>query len=1108
MAIAYRNTGGVVTGSTSLSITMPPFVPQDDVMVMTVCTHQPSISQSVPSGWTVFAKTSSTNGTGFFAWKRAGGSEAGPYSVTGLADSSCGAIMSFSGCRLIGSPIDQSTGRANYSNGTGTGGVVTSEDNCMLISAACVMNNYALSAWNSGSPGTLTERFDGRTPTGSNTGVGAATVIKPTAGEVVNTTYTIATWFENVGLCCSLLPAVDTQIVMQSVDHAHATDGALTLAQQEAAMVLSDATHAHDVDNVALDVMLTVADSTHAHAVDVPTIVHNIVFAVYTHLFFWLIASPAIGGIPGPKIPNGCNVTEISSYVTGAGKTVAFNIEERTDQDSAGTNVLAADQTADDNGTSATTFANKYLAKDNFLWVDISAADAGAENVAITIAALDETVLELANSNHGHNADNIAFTQAHDLTVQSSDHAHAVGNIVLEQADPDLVAANSNHANTSSAITLTENQVAIDAVPGFWTWVVETPGVVGIPGPKVPDGCRVVSIQSYTTTDISVTFNVEQRDTIAVTGTDIMAADQVAIITGALAIDPENRIVVAGNYLWLDVSAVSASTGCLMVTVGYVTASVLSVEPCTHGHTCDNVALDVDLVVANSTHAHAAGAVVIAEDQAEIGLNVPGFYTWTLANPQVGVVPGPKIFNDLKIREISSYVTAGTSATFNVESRGDHSLSGVNVLASDQVADIDGTSEIVPDFYVPKDRWLCLDTSAVSWLDQLDPPETTSLLTVTVSWEYSQGGVANCDHALTSDNVDLVADEDITLTVAASSHANTADSPTLSPYLRNSVPMELIVTPVMLVVANSTHAHTTTSVTVTGGTKIYLPSSGASSVSPGLPTFWDEADHDTINATIVKGTTALLDKTSTTQNFVSTTVLNRMYVLGDGVGLSAHHYTTSETFNLVVRCAEEIPEADCTLAFTINAFDITGVTHYGSIYSGVVNAVEFSTSLQSRYCSGVTLGDVDAPGEHILVFGLGSYASNATGDEYIVTLNFGDLPASALDMSNADTGTDYPYIELPTIQLSAYSVSLTVADVTHAHTAGEITLELGLAIDNCTHAHDCENVTMSGVNYTLVVANCAHAHSGGSVDFPITEPGRRLWVKSNGHWIQITPATG
>jgi hypothetical protein len=1003
--------------------------------------------------------------------------------------------------------------RENAAGASGTTSITTTEDGCMIISAACVMDNLALSAWTATSPATLTERFDGRTPLGSDTGVGGATGIKTTAGATGATAYTVATpTFNNIGLCCSLLPAVDTQIVMQSVDHAHATDGALTLAQQEAAMTVANSTHAHDVGNVALDVMLTVANSTHAHDATVPTIVHNIVFAVYTHLFFWLIASPAIGGVPGPKIPNGCNVTEISSYVTGAGKTVAFNIEERTDQDSAGTNVLAADQTADDNGTSATTFANKYLAKDNFLWVDISAADAGAENVAITIAALDETVLELANSNHGHNADNIAFTQAHDLTVQSSDHAHAVGNIVLEQADPDLVAANSNHANTSSAITLTENQVVIDAVPGFWTWVVENPGVGGIPGPKVPDGCRVVSIQSYTTTDISVTFNVEQRDTIAVTGTDIMAADQVAIITGALAIDPENRILVAGGYLWLDVSAVSASTGCLMVTVGYVTASVLSVEPCTHGHTCDNVALDVDLVVANSTHAHAAGAVVIAEDQAEMGLNVPGFYTWTLANPQVGVVPGPKIFNDLKIREISSYVTAGTSATFNVESRGDHSLSGVNVLASDQVADIDGSSDAVADFYVPKDRWLCLDISAASWLDEEDPPiyDTAGVLTVTVSWEYSQGGVANCDHALTSDNVDLVADEDITLTVAASSHANTADSPTLSPHLRNSVPMELIVTPVMLVVANSTHAHTTTSVTVTGGTKIYLPSSGTSSVSPGLPTYWDEADHDTINATLVKGTTALLDKTSTTQNFAPTTVLNRMYVLGDGVGLSAHHYTTSETFNLVVRCAEEIPAADCTLAFTINAFDITGVTHYGSIYSGVVNATEFNDSqLQSRYCSGVAFtGDVDALGEHILVFGLGSYASNATGDEYIVTLNFGDLPASALDMSNADTGTDYPYIELPTIQLSAYSVSLTVADVTHAHTAGEITLELGLAIDNCAHAHDCENVTMSGVNYTLIVANCTHAHSGGGVDFPITEPGRRLWVKSNGHWIQITPATG
>jgi aminoglycoside N3'-acetyltransferase len=112
-------------------------------------------------------------------------------------------------------------------------------------------------------------------------------------------------------------------------------------------------------------------------------------------------------------------------------------------------------------------------------------------------------------------------------------------------------------------------------------------------------------------------------------------------------------------------------------------------------------------------------------------------------------------------------------------------------------------------------------------------------------------------------------------------------------------------------------------------------------------------------------------------------------------------------------------------------------------------------------------------------------------------------------MSNADTGADYPYVELPTIQLSNYSVSLIVDDVAHAHTVdGDLLLEMGLAVDNCTHAHDAESVTMSGVNYTLVVANCTHAHQAASVDFPITVQGRRLWVKVNGHWVQITPATG
>ena len=201
----FRAAGAVATGSTSLSVAMPTGTVQGDVMIMAVATHQTGITESLPANWTVFAKTASTNGTGFFAWKRAGSSEAGPYSVTGLADSSCGAIATFRNCLASGDPIHASAGRANASGANGTGGITTTISHCLIISGACVMDNLGLSAWTGATnPRALLERFDGGTTTGSDTQVGIATAPQIVAGETGATAYT-HTSFENVGLVCALL---------------------------------------------------------------------------------------------------------------------------------------------------------------------------------------------------------------------------------------------------------------------------------------------------------------------------------------------------------------------------------------------------------------------------------------------------------------------------------------------------------------------------------------------------------------------------------------------------------------------------------------------------------------------------------------------------------------------------------------------------------------------------------------------------------------------------------------------------------------------------------------------------------------------------------------
>src|SRR5512136_2910660 len=148
MAVTLRQFSAVATGSTSLAISKPTGTVDGDIMIMVICVHDTTSKGTLPENWTRFAETSSTNGTGFFAWKRASG-EGTSYSVTGLADSCAGFIVSFYNCISSGDPIETSVGRANASGATGTAGITTTTANCMIVSAECVMDNYndEFSAW-------------------------------------------------------------------------------------------------------------------------------------------------------------------------------------------------------------------------------------------------------------------------------------------------------------------------------------------------------------------------------------------------------------------------------------------------------------------------------------------------------------------------------------------------------------------------------------------------------------------------------------------------------------------------------------------------------------------------------------------------------------------------------------------------------------------------------------------------------------------------------------------------------------------------------------------------------------------------------------------------
>lgn len=77
--------------------------------------------------------------------------------------------------------------------------------------------------------------------------------------------------------------------------------------------------------------------------------------------------------LPGWKVPYDVTIIEISSFTDS--NTVTFNLEERaeTTPNTAGTDVLSADQVADNDQQEATSFSNAGLAKDTWLVPSVSA---------------------------------------------------------------------------------------------------------------------------------------------------------------------------------------------------------------------------------------------------------------------------------------------------------------------------------------------------------------------------------------------------------------------------------------------------------------------------------------------------------------------------------------------------------------------------------------------------------------------------------------------------------------------------------------------------------------------------------------------------------------
>lgn len=106
-------------------------------------------------------------------------------------------------------------------------------------------------------------------------------------------------------------------------------------------------------------------------------------------------------------------------------------------------------------------------------------------------------------------------------------------------------------------------------------------------------------------------------------------------------------------------------------------------------------------------------------------------FTWVTAVTGAVGVPGPKMPYAATVVEVSAYVTAATSATFNIEERSSIGSAGTDVLTADQVADTDGesvTSSFAND---------SLASGSYLWLDVASVSGTPGTLQVTIAFTYT-----------------------------------------------------------------------------------------------------------------------------------------------------------------------------------------------------------------------------------------------------------------------------------------------------------------------------------------------------------------------------------
>ena len=194
--------GTAVSGTGTITVAWPTHQAGDIALLFVESCGGQAVTLSTPAGFAAVTNSPQSTGTGTDGtrltvfWCRATSSSMSSPVVADPGNHVYGRILTFRGVITTGNPWDVTAGgmKATASTTTTFGTVTTTVDNDLIVLAASRDNDPTAAAWSSwtnANLSSLTEQSDGGTTSGNGGGIGVATGVKSTAGDIGSSTATV-----------------------------------------------------------------------------------------------------------------------------------------------------------------------------------------------------------------------------------------------------------------------------------------------------------------------------------------------------------------------------------------------------------------------------------------------------------------------------------------------------------------------------------------------------------------------------------------------------------------------------------------------------------------------------------------------------------------------------------------------------------------------------------------------------------------------------------------------------------------------------------------------------------------------------------------------------